>query len=75
MPTRMAEVFEPLNSSHIRQVEYDAVSEDLTVSFTDGRRYMYRNVPRATYRALTQAESTGEAFHRHVRTRYPAEEV
>lgn len=73
--TFVSEVFVFPASSHLRQAEYDPESEDLTVTFQDGRGYLYRNVERQTYRALTRASSAGAYFHRQIRDRYAFEEV
>lgn len=69
------ETFEPVGSSHIQRAVYDKESEDLTLTFSDGSQYTYRNVPQSTYRGLTLAGSAGSYFHRHIRSRFMSEQV
>lgn len=71
----MAETFEPIGSSHIQSVEYDPDSEDMTVTFQSGDRYMYRNVPVGIYQRWQTAGSAGEYFQRMVKGRFAYETV
>lgn len=67
------ETFIPVGSSHISQVTFDPDTDTLTVEFDDGSEYDYLNVPRAVYRAFTQAGSAGQFFHRQIKNRYLAD--
>lgn len=64
-----------IGSSNLDAAEYDSESEDLTITFQDGRRYLYRNVPLRTFRQLQQAISAGKFFHQRIRSVYASEEV
>jgi len=68
------ETFRP-NSTHIRSIDYDPDSEDMTVEFRSGDTYLYRNVPEGVYRQWQTAGSAGEYFQRHVKNRYAYEAV
>lgn len=64
-----------VGSSNLESAEYDPDSEDLTLTFQSGARYLYRNVPLRTFRQLQQAPSAGQFFYRKIRNVYGAEEV
>ncbi len=64
-----------MGSTRLTEAEYDDSTDDLTLTFTDGRRYVYHNVPRATYRSLGLASSKGEFFDRSIKNRFPFEEL
>lgn len=63
------------NSSNLDQAEYDSESEDLTITFLSGARYLYRNVPLRTFRQLQQAISAGKFFSDRIKNVYASEEV
>lgn len=62
-------------SSNVSQAEYDDESEDLTIEFQSGDRYLYRNVPKAIFRRLQHAPSAGQFFYRQIRNVYQYEQV
>lgn len=57
-------------SSAIATIAYDAVAEELHVTFHETGRYVYSRVPRGVYDAFMRAESKGAFFHEHIRDRY-----
>jgi hypothetical protein len=58
-------------SQAIRAFAYDADRNELTVTFTTGRAYIYALVPPAVAQAFADCGSKG-AFHNvHIRDRYP----
>lgn len=59
-----------VSSSVIRAAAYDEELEELTVTFTSGKRYVYFDVPEWVYDGLLAAESAGEYFNRHIKDRY-----
>lgn len=71
----MSETFVPPSSSQVASATYDADSEDLTVHFTDGSKYLYRNVARQTWRGFQLAPSAGAYLARHVKGRHPHERL
>lgn len=62
-------------SSIIKRVEYDPGTRDLTITFTTGSKYIYRDVPQAVVRRFTTAESQGMFFHTHIRNKFETEKV
>ncbi len=48
---------------------------ELTVTFTTGRIYVYRGVPRDLFDAFAAAPSKGTFFNREIRDRYPYREL
>ncbi len=59
-----------VDSTAIAQINYDAMSHDLDVTFTTGRIYSYFDVPRSVYTGFVNAPSHGEFFNRRIRDRY-----
>lgn len=59
-----------LSSSTIRLAEYDDATRALTVTFTNGHRYAYSDVPADLYDALIAASSAGAFFNDHIRDRF-----
>lgn len=43
---------------------------ELSIQFTDGSLYTYRDVPREVYEDLISASSVGGYFNREIRPRY-----
>lgn len=71
----VAETFIPRNSSNIGEVSYDPEVENLDITFNDGSKYTYFNVPAATYRNLCSAPSCGQFFHRYIKSRFSYEQA
>ena len=61
---------QPVTSSNIASVGYDASSKTLEVEFHSGSLYEYFGVPKEIYDGLMKAESHGSYFHRHIRDKY-----
>jgi lysyl-tRNA synthetase class 2 len=61
-------------STVIRSFSYRPQSGELDVTFTTGRRYLYRNVPPEAAEALRGAFAKGRHFNRHIRGRYAFDE-
>jgi hypothetical protein len=58
-------------SHAIRAFAYDAARNELTVTFTTGRTYIYALVPPEVFTALELAASRGAYLNQHIRDRYP----
>ena len=58
-------------SAVIRDFAYDAVRNELTVSFTTGKVYVYSLVPKPIADAFAKAFSKGEFFNEQIRDRFP----
>ena len=55
--------FQFTNSSMLASCYYDDETEELTVTFTNGKPYIYIDVPRRVYDELIEAKSAGKYFN------------
>ena len=62
-------------STVIRRFRYDPASQDLLVTFTTGRRYLYSRVPPEAAANFRAAFAKGRHFNAHIRDRYPCREL
>ena len=62
-------------STVIRRFDYDAVAQELLVTFTTGRRYLYSKVPPHAAEKFRAAFSKGRHFNAHIRDCYDCREV
>jgi hypothetical protein len=60
-----------VQSSVIREVEYDASAQVLYITFVSGKTYAYDRVSADLHDALLAASSKGEFFNRHIRGHHP----
>lgn len=61
---------QPVSSSNIASIGYDAQSETLEVEFVDCSVYQYFNVPSGTHEGLMAASSHGSYLSAHVKGTY-----
>lgn len=61
---------EPVQSSNVRAVGYDAPTQTMHVAFHGGRTYEYTGVSPEEHRSLVGADSIGSHFHHHIKSRY-----
>lgn len=66
---------EPVSSSNIVSVGYDAASETLEVEFMSGSVYQYYNVPQSIYDAFIAAPSAGQFFAYQIKNSFPYSRV
>jgi len=59
-----------VNSSNIRAVGYDALTNIMRVEFNSGSVYDYHQVPEEIYRQLLISPSFGKFFAVHVKNRF-----
>ena len=59
-----------LDSSNLREAEYDPFMKTLTLRFHTGGDYEYVNVERELFNELKEAESAGRFFHSKIRGKY-----
>jgi hypothetical protein len=57
-------------SRAIRRIEYDALSEELFVTFVGGKTYVYEGVPDDVHARLLAADSKGRFFNEAIKDRY-----
>ena len=62
-------------STAIRDIRYNTERDQLQVTFTSGRVYVYLNVPESVYAAFTSSTSKGAFFNRFVRDRFRHREL
>ena len=61
---------QPVTSSSIASIGYDAPSTTLEVEFTNGQIYQYFDVPESVHTELMHASSHGEYFARNIRSKF-----
>ena len=66
---------EPVSSTSIAALGYNADAEALEVEFVTGRVYRYRGVDEETYAAFISASSKGTFFNEHIKDAYPFERL
>jgi hypothetical protein len=62
---------EPVSSSSIAAIGYDARTEALEVEFVNGRLYRYRSVEAQVHQDFRAATSKGTYFNACIRDAYP----
>lgn len=62
---------QPVDSSMLASVGYDAELQALVVLFNSGKAYQYHGVPPEVYEGLNQAGSKGRYMLDHVIDHYP----
>ena len=67
----MSEDIIPVESSTMKGFVYDDETEQLTLIFTNGARYMYEGVPRELVEGFKSSESPGRFFAREIKGVYP----
>lgn len=66
---------EPVESSIIESVGYDAEEQVLEIEFKEGGVYRYHDVPESVYAGLMSVDSHGSYHAEHVKHSYPFERV
>lgn len=66
---------QPVESSVIAAVGYDAKSQVLRVDFHAGTSYRYFEVPDEVFRKLLAADSKGKFFSASIRNRFRSERI
>ena len=61
---------DPVNSSNLRAVGYNPMTETLTIQFHSGHIYEYYYVPQYMYDGLMSAPSKGKYHHRYIKNSY-----
>lgn len=60
-----------VDSTAIRDIDYDEDRRKLFVRFTSGAEYVYVGVPSPVHRAFAEAPSKGGYFAKEIRDSYP----
>ncbi len=61
---------QPVKSSSLRSVSYDAAKKNLEIEFRSGIIHQYQNVPPAIHTSLMNAASAGIYYTENIRNRY-----
>lgn len=60
-----------MERSQIKHTGYDADQQSLVVTFTNGRVFLFTDVPEDTYKAFQQASSQAAFFNREINGHFP----
>jgi len=60
-----------IKSSVIRKASFSP-DGDMTITFTNGKTYIYEGVSRSVFDGLLSADSAGRYFNLNINGRYPA---
>jgi lysyl-tRNA synthetase class 2 len=60
-----------VQSTAIKDIDYDEARAKLQVQFVSGERYVYVGVPGEVHRSFVAADSKGRFFQAEIRDRYP----
>lgn len=63
---RVGIILQPVDSSMLASIGYDAISEVLMVLFNTGKAYTYSKVPLKVYLGLVSAESKGKYMNEKI---------
>jgi hypothetical protein len=66
---------QPVNSSDIAAIGYDAASETLEIEFRATGAYRYFSVPKNVHEELARTPSPGKFFLQHIKGKYAWEKV
>ncbi|MCF7675007.1 MAG: KTSC domain-containing protein [Akkermansiaceae bacterium] len=66
---------QPVSSSNIAAVGYDADNQTVYVQFLNGSTYAYKGVPEHEFENLRTAPSVGSYLNRNYKNVYPYERV
>jgi hypothetical protein len=58
---------QPVSSSNLKSVGYDALQQILEIEFQNGSVYQYYDVPLEIYEGLMNAPSHGKFFHQYIK--------
>jgi len=56
-------LYAEFSSAMLKSAEYDDETKELTVTFTNGKPYVYEDVDKSIYDSLITAESAGKYFN------------
>lgn len=66
---------QPVSSSNIEAIGYDAENQTVYVQFLNGSTYAYKGVPEHEFENLRTASSVGSYLNRNYKNIYPYERV
>jgi hypothetical protein len=60
-------------STNIKRIQYE--SPDMIITFKQGRRYRFKDVPEAIFEAMKTADSPGKYYFNNIQKAYQYEEL
>lgn len=66
---------QPVKSSNMAAIGYDAPTKTLELHFTSGSKYRYADVPQSIFDTLLQSDSIGSFFATEIRGKYASTKV
>jgi hypothetical protein len=64
-----------VDSTNILDMVYETDRKELTITFQNGRKYLYSQVPVWIWEELQKAGSKGKYFNREIKTTFPYKEI
>lgn len=58
------------NSSLINKIGYDESTQELQITFNNGKRVDYTNVPKNVYNELMNSSSVGKYYNANIKRKY-----
>lgn len=71
----MAITMQPVRSSQIKAIGFDAATKKLAVQFNNGNVYQYADVPPETFTQMATAESIGKFFGANIKGKFEFERM
>jgi hypothetical protein len=62
-----------VNSQAIKKADYNYDNKVLKLTFVNGRKYAYKNVPRFTFMGMREAHSIGKFINKYIIRKYECE--
>lgn len=59
-----------VTSSQFKKVKYDSDTETLIITFNNGSKYSYEDVPEKVFLDLIRADSLGSFFIKNIKSKY-----
>jgi hypothetical protein len=68
-------IINEIKSSNLKKTEYDTNTKLLIVTFNNGMKYQYEDVPHQTYTKFRMSESQGKFFNSDISKKYKFKKV
>lgn len=68
-------IMNDIESSNLKRTEYDTSSKLLEVTFKNGVKYVYEDVPHQIYTKFRMSESQGKFFNLNIAKKYKYKKV
>lgn len=68
-------IINEIKSSNLKKTEYDTTTKLLIVTFNNGMKYQYEDVPHQIYTKFRMSESQGKFFNSDISKKYKFKKV